>query len=120
MPRKPDLASLQIRARIPPRSPLHDYLTKVAPTLRGRELVALAQRGLVGGGPPSPPVDPEVLARMAAALERVATTQERVAAALERGGLASKAAAAAPTEPTPEADDPRLAALEGRWADNDD
>ncbi len=105
MPRKPDLASMQLRLRIPPRSPLFEHLAKISPALRGRELVALAQRGLIGGGG-----DPEALGRMALALERMA-------AALERGALV----APAPTkEAAQEPDDPRLAALEGRWSADDD
>jgi hypothetical protein len=105
MPRKPDLASMQLRIRIPPRSPLFEHLAKISPALRGWELVALAQRGLIGGGG-----DPEALGRMAVALERMA-------AALERGGLAAPAKPA--EEAAQEPDDPRLAALEGRWAGDD-
>ena len=108
MPRKPDLASMQLRLRIPPRSPLFEHLGKLAPANRAKELLALAHRGLIGGGGS----DPETLNRMAVALERMAS-------ALERIPLAPAPTQATPTPPKPE-DDPRLAALEGRWAGDDD
>ena len=102
MPRKPDLASMQLRIRIPPKSPLHEHLGKLAPENRARELLALAHRGLLQGG-----ADPEALGRMASALERMA-------AALERGGLAPAPAKEA------DPDDRALDALEGRWSTGDD